>query len=223
MRTNDQNMMRRQVLKAALGLGGIALGVPGLTAERADPRFTPPMTKGPFYPEIKPLDRDADLTVMSASRQNAQGQVVHLTGRILDLDGNPVAGAKVAIWQADAHGHYRHPNDRQPTAVEGNFQGFGVQTTDAQGRYRFKTIKPGAYPLMVGMRTPHIHFEVEGPRDRVVTQMFFPGEALNARDGLLQALQPEQRELVMARQIPTTAGMDPRATHLAWDIILMSG
>ena len=221
MRTNEQDIMRRRVLKAALGLGGIALGVPGLTTERADQRFTPPMTRGPFYPQIKPLDRDADLTVVSGARQHAQGQVVHLTGRVLDLDGKPVPGARIAIWQADVHGHYHHPDDRQPTAVDGNFQGFGMQTTDAQGRYRFKTIKPGAYPLMAGMRTPHIHFEIDGPRDRVVTQMFFPGEALNARDGLLRVLQPAQRERVMARQVPTTAGMDPRATHLAWDIILM--
>ena len=198
MHTNQQDITRRRVLKAALGLGGMVLSVPGLTAE-ASQRFTPPMTRGPFYPQIKPLDQDADLTVLSGSRQHAQGQLVHLTGRILDLDGKPVSGARVVIWQADAHGHYHHPNDRQPAAVDGNFQGFGEQTTDAQGRYRFKTIKPGAYPLMAGLRTPHIHFEIEGRNDRVVTQMFFPDEALNAGDGLLQALQPAQRERVMAK------------------------
>ncbi|MDR7135364.1 protocatechuate 3,4-dioxygenase beta subunit [Lysobacter niastensis] len=223
MRTNQQDITRRKVLKAVLGLGGMVLRVPGLAAKTANQRSTPPMTRGPFYPQIKPLDQDADLTALSGSRQHAQGQTVHLTGRILDLDGKPVSGARVAIWQADAHGHYHHPNDRQPTAVDGNFQGFGVQTTDAQGRYRFKTIKPGAYPLMAGLRTPHIHFEIEGRNARVVTQMFFPDEALNANDGLLQALQPAQRELVMAKRMPAIAGMDPRATHLAWDIILMSG
>jgi len=223
MRTNGQDITRRRVLQAALGLGGIALGVPALAAGSAGQRFTPPMTRGPFYPPIKPLDQDADLTVLSGARQHAQGQLVHLTGRILDVDGKPVPGARVAIWQADAHGHYHHPDDRQPTAVDGNFQGFGTQTTDAQGRYRFKTIKPGPYPLMAGMRTPHIHFEIDSPYGLVVTQMFFPGETLNARDGLLQALQPSQRELVMARQMPATAGMDPRAMHLGWDIIVMSG
>ncbi len=96
------------------------------------------------------------------------------------MKGEPVGVARIPVGQANAHGRYMHKSDANPAPPDSNFQGFRVQTTDAAGRYRFKTIKPGAYlaPVVV-MRAPHVHFEVEGKYDRLATQMFFPGEALN--------------------------------------------
>lgn len=208
-----------------MGVGGLAFGVPGLLLADATRRgFTPPMALGPFYPEVKPLDQDADLTVSSGAPGPAKGQVVLLTGRVLDLKGRPVSGARVNIWQADANGHYHHRSDTHAGEVDRNFQGFAAQITDADGRYRFRTIKPGAYPgLLAGMRTPHIHFEVEGRYDRVVTQMFFPGEALNAQDRLLNDLPPAQRDLVIATRMPNAPGAAPADLHLNWDVVMLSG
>lgn len=223
MNTYEQRLQRRQVL-AAIGLGGFVLGLPALgLGEETTRGRTPPMTRGPFYPQIKPLDQDADLTVVAGGKGRAQGQLVDVAGRVVDLEGRPIAGAKVGIWQADARGHYHHPDDRHAGEADANFQGFGVQTTDAQGRYRFRTVKPGPYPLMAGMRTPHIHFEVEGPGDRVVTQMFFPGEALNAQDRLLQALPEAQRQFVIARRMPATGDTASGALLMGWDVVMLSG
>src|SRR5262249_33276775 len=117
---------------------------------------------------------------------HAQGKIIHLTGQVLNQNGEPVRGAKIEIWQANTHGRYAHPSDTNSAPLDANFQGYSVQTTDAEGHYRFKTIKPGAYRVDANsMRTPHIHFDVMGKKDRLVTQMYFPGEPLNEKDAIL--------------------------------------
>lgn len=152
------------MLTMAIGAGGLALSGTGgaVLAQDAKRLFTPGLTVGPFYPQLKPLDTDADLTLLAGKKQRAKGKIIHLMGRIVNLKGEPVSGVKVEVWQANSHGKYLHPSDPNPAPDDEHFQGFGVQTTDAEGRYRFKTIKPGAYPggPISGMRTPHIHFDV---------------------------------------------------------------
>lgn len=117
-----------------------------------------------------------------------------------------------------ARGRYAHPGDNNPTPLDPNFQGIGVQTTDADGRYRFKTIKPGAYAVGPIMRTPHIHAEVTGPNDRLITQMYFEGEALNQDDMLLKrAWNPET---LVSSTRPATADMEQNALAVEWNIVL---
>jgi len=113
---------------------------PHLLGEKAQTRLlTPPDLTGPFYPLLKPPDRDADLTTIHGESGRAQGQVIHLMGQVLNLQGKPVKGARVEIWQANIYGRYNHPSDPNPAPLDPNFEGYGVQITDAEGRYRFKT------------------------------------------------------------------------------------
>jgi protocatechuate 3,4-dioxygenase beta subunit len=179
---------------------------------------------GPFYPMEKPLDRDADLTLVRGRRASAQGQIIHLGGRVVDIHGKPLSGIKVEIWQANARGRYAHVNDTNPAPIDPNFQGYGVQVTDKFGRYRFKTIKPGAYPTGIGdwMRPPHVHFDVTGRHEALVTQMYFPGEALNAKDQLLQSAAPGQPTLV-SKVAPSKDASEAGALLVSWDIVLLKG
>ena len=166
------------------------------------------------------MEKDADLTTIRGHKRPAAGKIIHLMGRVLDLKGEPVKGARVEIWQANAHGRYAHPSDLNPAPLDPNFQGYAVQTTDKEGRYRFKTIKPGSYPAEVNYtRPPHIHFEVAGKKSRLVTQMFFPGEALNERDPLFQMLGKDS-PLAIGRILPPTSEVEPDSQMVIWDIIL---
>jgi protocatechuate 3,4-dioxygenase beta subunit len=153
---------------------------------------------GPFYPVTKSLDRDADLTHLRGRRASAKGQIIHLMGRVVNPQGKPLAGIKLEIWQANLHGRYAHINDPNIAPLDPNFQGYGMQVTDAKGQFRFKTIKPGAYPTGLDdwSRPPHIHYYVTGRHEALVTQMYFPGEALNAKDRLLQSAAPNQATLI---------------------------
>ncbi len=132
---------RRRILGSAVALGGLAAAAP---LGAALPPFTPNQVMGPFYPVEKPLDQDADLTVIAGRDGTAEGQVVHVMGRVLNGRGEPVAGARVEIWQANAHGRYTHAYDTNPAPLDPNFEGYAVLATDAVGRYRFNTDKPGA-------------------------------------------------------------------------------
>jgi protocatechuate 3,4-dioxygenase, beta subunit len=223
----DNGFSRRQLLRMAISLSGITLytdATPAFAQVPAARVFTPSIILGPFYPQIKPADQDADLTLLRGRQKPAEGKAVYLTGRVLNLKGEPVSGAKVSIWQANTHGRYWHKSDANPAPLDPNFQGFGIQMTDAEGRYRFKTIKPGAYPApVVGMRAPHVHFEVEAKYDRLITQMFFPNEALNEQDHFLQFVKGPYREAVIAKLTPPREGMEAEVLSLVWDIVLLSG
>jgi protocatechuate 3,4-dioxygenase, beta subunit len=169
------------------------------------------------------VDQGADLTVIPGKSGRAAGQVIHVMGRVLNVDGQPVRGARVELWQANSHGRYTHPSDTNPAPLDPNFEGFAVQNTDAEGRYRFKTIKPGAYPATADwMRPPHLHFEVTGKINRLVTQMYFPGEPLNDKDLLLQHLR-NNREGAIAKVLPPTLDVEPDSRLVVWDIVLDKG
>ncbi|MGE0724104.1 MAG: intradiol ring-cleavage dioxygenase [Alphaproteobacteria bacterium] len=160
---------------------------------------TPRQTEGPFYPVRLPLDADADLVRVAGSAAEAQGTVTHVAGRILGTDGRPIAGARVEIWQCDAQGIYLHPGSGDQSRRDGGFQGFGATLTDADGRYRFRTIRPVPY----SGRTPHIHYAVDTPgRSRFVTQMYVAGEPGNERDVLLRRMSADQRARVLVALAP---------------------
>jgi protocatechuate 3,4-dioxygenase beta subunit len=193
--TSRRSLVRSGV---AAGLTGLALAAPAGRA-LAELIETPRQTRGPFYPVELPLDADNDLVRVAGRPQQAAGQVLHLFGRVLDPEGRALSGAEVQIWQCDAEGHYHHPGDRGGRA-DPNFQGFGAARTDAEGAYRFRTIRPVAYPG----RTPHIHFAVLGDAfDTLVTQMYLRGEPRNESDGVFRAIRdPAQRESVLVAVAP---------------------
>jgi protocatechuate 3,4-dioxygenase beta subunit len=176
---------------------------------------------GPFYPLLHPADADADLTRLKGRLGTASGQPIRVIGRIVDLHGDPVSGARIDLWQANAVGRYDHPGDRaNPAALDPHFQGFARLVADRQGEFRFRSIKPAAYNTPIGMRTPHIHFSIDGRSERLVTQMYFPGEALNDRDALLKAA--DRRESLIAEAIGRSAG-DPQALAYRWTVVLANG
>lgn len=182
---------RRRVLAWIGASAAMPLAVtPALAQDRAP---TPRMTEGPFYPRRFPADSDADLTRVAGQDGIAEGKILEVSGRVLDRNGRPRAGNRVEIWQCDAHGQYHHVGESQGS-VDPNFQGFGAVTTDAEGRYAFRTIKPVPYPG----RTPHIHFTVaEGGKRRLTSQMFIEGEPGNERDGLYRYLGGDAKLVTM--------------------------
>jgi protocatechuate 3,4-dioxygenase, beta subunit len=219
---------RREMLEmtAALGCLAVTQSLPSVFAQEVKRPLTPEQIMGPFYPIIRPLDRDMDLTVVKGKRGHAQGKLIHLTGRVLNSKGEPVRGAKIELWQANTHRRYAHPTDINPAPLDPNFQGYGVQITDAEGRYRFKTIKPGAYPINPAnpsnARPPHIHFDVLGRKDRLVTQMYFPDEPLNEKDEIFNELG-SSKEAAIGKVLPLTKDLEPNSLLITLDIILEKG
>ena len=150
---------------------------------------TPPQTEGPFYPVLKPLDQDADLTMVGNSGKRAAGDLLLVQGKVLTPNDRPVTNALVEIWQTNAWGRYQDRRDRSDLPRDPNFQGYGQVTTDANGSYAFRTIRPAGYGQGYFRRTPHIHFRISGSYfDRLTTQMYFAGEPENANDGPLNRI-----------------------------------
>ena len=173
---------------------------------------------GPFYPILRPADHDADLTRVKGRNGAATGQPINVIGRIVDLRGNPIRNAQVEFWQCNAVGRYDHPGDRaNPAALDPNFQGFARLASDRDGQFKFRSIKPKDYNTPIGVRTPHIHFDIRSRSDRLVTQMYFPGEPLNDADFLLKDAKP--RESLIAEAIDRLSG-DPQALAFRWTVVL---
>jgi protocatechuate 3,4-dioxygenase, beta subunit len=178
---------------------------------------------GPVYGEddVGPLDHDL-------TRQHdgePQGQRINVTGRVLDGDGRPVRNTLVEIWQANAGGRYIHRVDQHPAPLDPNFTGMGRTITDDEGRYRFVTIRPGAYPWgnhHNAWRPAHIHFSLFGRAfaQRLVTQMYFPGDPLFEFDPIFNSVRdPKARERMVSRfDMETT---EPEwALGFVFDIVL---
>ena len=184
-------------------------------------RMTSPQILGPFYPLGKP-SKGGDLTQVEGRPGQAQGQVIHVGGRVLNQAGEPVRGAKMEIWQANSHGRYTHPNDTYDAPFDENFEGFAVIETDDDGYYNLKTIKPGAYPAGANtMRPSHIHFDVWGKTERLITQMYFAGDPHHAEDRWLQS--SNRQETIVMPMLDPLDGMAPDAKRIAFDIVLMNG
>lgn len=189
-------LSRRVLLTAGAGLAAGAAGPAIAAGMRA---VTPANPEGPFYPKHQQSDKDADLTIIDGQDQRAEGQVIRVTGQVLDEDGKPIAGALVDVWQANTFGRYHHEDDSATAPVDPGFQGWAMIRTDADGHYAFKTIKPGAYQADGDwIRPPHIHFRVtRRGYHELTTQMYFAGEALNDKDRLLQSVPADRRALLV--------------------------
>lgn len=211
---------RRFVGVTAATAGVLGSGILTATDARAEAlRETADLITGPFYPQVKPVDHDADMTMLRGHSRRAAGQVIKLSGRVLNVRGEPARHASMEVWQANAHGRYSHPSDPDiQLPLDPDFQGYARLRTDGAGRYRITTIKPGPYPTARGdMRAPHIHFQIDGAVDRKVTQLFFPGEPLNDQDRHLQSVR--RPETILAE----IAAGNGSVLMAHWDIVLSHG
>ncbi|MER6175221.1 protocatechuate 3,4-dioxygenase subunit beta [Streptosporangium sp. NPDC001681] len=206
------------------------------------PGYLSTLLRAPSYPPVRPaLDPEAaelldpvyghrpvgpldhDLTRQHAGEPI--GERIIVTGRVLDSRGRAVPNTLLEVWQANATGRYAHPVDQHPAPLDPNFTGFGRCLTDAEGRYRFVTIKPGSYPWRNhpnAWRPAHIHFSVFGTAftQRLITQMYFPGDPLFAYDPIFQSVpEPKDRErLISAFDLGVT---EPEwALGYRWDVVL---
>lgn len=205
--------------KLILAGGGAAIAAPTAAQDLLEVlgRSTPPQQLGPFYPTVRPLDQDADLTKVEGRSGKATGEVIDIFGVVSDHDGTPIAGAAIDLWQANAVGRYFHGGDqREDLPLDPNFQGSALLTTDDQGRYRFRTIRPGIYGFGGVPRPRHIHFDIKSRRARLTTQMYFPGEKENALEDI------SEDSLLVAR---LTSPVDPAGAGAAlrWDVKLPYG
>ncbi len=198
MNASNLNTTRRTFIRhAAVATGALALpslwNTRGAFAEALS--LTPRQMEGPFYPDRLPLDTDNDLLIVNDGITPAVGEITHLTGRILDANGDPLRNALVEIWQVDGHGVYLHTADTHAKR-DANFQGFGRFLTGSTGEYYFRTVKPVPYPG----RTPHIHFKIKRPgQSEFVTQCYVKGDPQNERDGVFRGIRDAKaRESVLA-------------------------
>ena len=169
------------------------------------------------------LPADMDLTVRGQGEP--LGEKIVVTGRVLDEDGKPVRNSLIEVWQCNSAGRYWHKRDQHHAPLDPNFFGFGKMLTDDEGRYRFITIKPGPYPWGnhdKAWRPAHIHFSLFGNvyAQRLVTQMYFPGDPLHALDPILQSVADEgARERLVSRfSLAETVG--DRMLGYEFDIVL---
>jgi protocatechuate 3,4-dioxygenase beta subunit len=163
-----------------------------------------------------PLDHDSDLVQVSGRPSAAEGDILHLFGRVLDTSGGAIADAKVEIWQCDAQGRYHHPGDFRGPA-DPNFQGYGRTQSRHDGAWRFRTIKPVSYPG----RTPHIHFIVSVPGyPRLTTQMYVQGEPLNKEDSLYQSLGSVRRRESVTVKLSPAPKIAPGVVAGHFDVVI---
>lgn len=179
---------RRTVAAALVAVPAIWLGARAQAPKARRP--TPSQTEGPFYPVALPADSDNDL-LHNGTLDYRGGEPTWVDGTVTDLDGRPLRGALVEIWQCDQAGHYHHPGDGN--RADAAFQGFGRVRVGDDGQYRFRTIRPVPY----SGRTPHIHVKVKlGTRELLTTQLYVAGDPGNARDFLWRNLPADARDAV---------------------------
>jgi protocatechuate 3,4-dioxygenase beta subunit len=157
---------------------------------------------GPVFDSDHLQPGDADLTRQHDGEPIGERIIVH--GQVLDSGGRPVPNTLLEVWQANAAGRYRHDVDQHPAPLDPNFSGLGRCLTDEQGRYRIVSVKPGAYPWrnhVNAWRPAHIHFSLLGLAftQRLVTQMYFPGDPLFGQDPILNSIpDPRGRERLIS-------------------------
>jgi protocatechuate 3,4-dioxygenase beta subunit len=177
---------------------------------------------GPLLGEGRVAEGDEDLTVQHVGVP--LGERIVVGGRVLEADGRPVPDTLVEVWQANAAGRYRHDVDRHPAPLDPNFSGAGRCVTDSEGRFRFVSVKPGAYPWRNhanAWRPAHIHFSVLGRAfvQRLITQMYFPGDPLFAFDPILGSVPEAARERLVSR-LDLELTVPEWALGYRWDIVL---
>lgn len=195
-------------------------GYPNTLKRAGGARFWPRVisladTSRPVFAPGSVAGDEADLSRISSGAPRALGQLITVSGRVLDESGRPVRGCLIEMWHANAAGKYIHHNDPSPVPADANFRGHGRILTDGAGRFRFRTIKPGGYAVpdhelgaKAGWwRPPHLHFSLFGANygARLITQMFFPGEPLNALDLILNSIPDKAaRNRLVLRFVPRT-------------------
>lgn len=214
-----KNKSRRNLIKIGM-FSGIAgtLGASSSLGKALGIIPTPTEVEGPFYPVLDQQDKDADLTKIEGRQAAADGVHIIIKGQITDVSGNPVENAIIDLWQANARGRYRHPRDPNPQPLDPNFQGWAIIHSEKDGKFRFKTVKPGAYPASkTWIRPPHIHFKISSRGyDPLITQMYFPEEKLNETDLLLLNKKTSDRPLMIAKPI----GQEGKIAIYQYNIVL---
>jgi protocatechuate 3,4-dioxygenase, beta subunit len=215
-----RELEERRTPVAYAGYRSTALRAPLRTPVDLPQRLTE--VTGPVLGEDRVTAEDADLTLRMGGE--AQGQRINVFGRVLDSDGRPVPDALVEVWQANAAGRYRHTGDNWPAPLDPHFDGLGRVMTDSLGRYEFTTIKPGAYPWgnhHNAWRPAHIHFSLFGRAftQRLVTQMYFPGDPLFWQDPIFNAIPPSARHRAIST-FDLDRTQDNWALAFRWDIVL---
>jgi protocatechuate 3,4-dioxygenase, beta subunit len=178
---------------------------------------------GPIYGESALEEFDNDLTRQFPGEP--LGERIIVTGRLLDRDGRPVRGQLIEVWQANSAGRYKHEVDQHPAPLDPNFGGAGRCVTDDDGRYRFTTIKPGSYPWgnhPNAWRPAHIHFSILGRAftERLVTQMYFPGDQLFDADPIFQSVRDEKARERMISRFSWDITTPDWAHGYEWDIVV---
>lgn len=209
--TDKPRIITRRALGGAL-LGGAVLAASARALGQSRVLPTPASDEGPFYPVDTTKESDADLVWLRGRPARALGEVIQISGRVLDARGNPVSGARIDLWQANAAGRYDHPADVATAPLDPNFQSFAIIRSDAQGAWRITTIRPGGYSSPIGHRTPHIHVAVPRPDQRLVAQLYFPEhQRTNAADQLYRSL---------GSAAPRSLARRIAAGRYEWDIVL---
>ncbi|WP_440898855.1 protocatechuate 3,4-dioxygenase subunit beta, partial [Actinosynnema sp.] len=178
---------------------------------------------GPLLGADRVGEFDHDLTAGHAGEP--LGQRITVSGRVLDGDGRPVAGALVEVWQANASGRYRHDADRHPAPLDPNFTGVGRCVTDPVGAYSFTTVRPGAYPWRNhdnAWRPAHIHFSLFGRAftQRLITQVYFPGDPLLPLDPVFNSVRDEAARAALVAAFDLGSTVPERSLGYRWDVVL---
>jgi protocatechuate 3,4-dioxygenase beta subunit len=181
---------------------------------------------GPVFGHGLIRANDNDLTAQHDGEP--LGERIYVHGRVLDEEGRPVRGALVEVWQANAAGRYRHHVDNHEAPLDPNFAGAGRMLSDEQGRYCFKTIKPGPYPWgnhYNAWRPAHIHFSLFGAGilSRLVTQMYFPGDPLQPLDPIFNSIPDEAARQRLIARLNMERAEPNYALAYAFDIVLRGG
>lgn len=217
-----KTISRRRAIKLSV-ISGIAsaFGFSGSFAKALAMMPTPSETEGPFYPVKDQQDKDADLTQVDGHDGVARGQHIIVSGQVRDVAGHPIENATLDIWQADANGRYRHPLDVNAAPLDKNFQGWAIVRSDSNGLFRFRTVIPGAYPASrTWIRPPHIHFKISKPGYRALTtQMYFPDEALNNTDLLLNDKSATERAAMIAGKIDQQGNLPIYEYNIVLDLL----
>jgi protocatechuate 3,4-dioxygenase beta subunit len=192
------------------------------TPSRPLPIVTPHQTIGPFFPKRLVRPGDEDLAACEPGGARAEGEPIEIVGTVSDESGRPASGVLIEVWAANAKGKYEHPADTSDQPLDPNFKGYGRGLTGSDGRYRFVSIKPGAYPnpgYDDWLRPPHVHFSIyaAGVMHRLITQMYFPGEELNDVDPILNGIDELEAR---ASLIAIDQGVQAHGRRYRFDIVL---
>ncbi|MBC7800853.1 MAG: protocatechuate 3,4-dioxygenase subunit beta [Gemmatimonadaceae bacterium] len=184
-------------------------------SEVTGPQFTPD--------ELGPLDNDLILNYAQGSEPIGERTIIH--GQVRDENGQPVPNTLVEVWQANAGGRYRHRNDTYLAPIDPNFGGCGRMLTDNEGRYVFRTVKPGAYPFrnrVNSWRPAHIHFSLFGTgfAQRLITQMYFEGDPLIPHDQIIGTLPDKSAIDLLVAKLDLNAAVPLDSLAYRFDITL---